>query len=355
VRTAAVIAIAIRAALAVLAFNVAGAETPAVPLEQGLVIVSATHADDGDRENVVTVEEYSAAGARYTWHLTEPAPNGGTKTLNFARLVRADDLASARALNTVFSSLAQGARPGTTSFSFSTQIYDSLLKDGSVPFTMTNYDPVLGSSVAMPGTMTLFTTDAVPFPVLLNGRRVSLPSLQFRGVFTYQGERISHDYWVLADRSHPLILRNTRGSIVLQTVRIETPQRSTSSAVEQELKGQCRVELPGIYFAFGTAELDAASTRTLSELAQVLSRNPQWTVSIEGHTDNVGSDEANDALSRARAAAVRTSLVSQHHVDEKRLQSAGFGETRPRETNDTLEGRARNRRVEVVRDCATKS
>src|SRR5262245_17087135 len=131
----------------------------AVPLVQGLILVSATHAPDGDRENVVTVEELSAAGARYSWHLEEPAPKRSTRTLDFARLVRTEDLERAHGLNTSFNSLDQGPRPGSTSFSLSTDSYDSLLKSGSMPFTMTILDEILGSSVAMPGTMTLSTRD----------------------------------------------------------------------------------------------------------------------------------------------------------------------------------------------------
>lgn len=323
-----------------------------VALEQGLVLVSATHAADGDRENIVTVEEASTAGVRYSWHLTEPKPSGGTRTLDFSRLVRAEDLVAAKGLNTVFSSVDSSAKPGTTSFSLSSQLYEVLLKSGSSAFDITTYDGSSGA-VTLPGTLTLYAPDPIPFPVLLNGERVSLPTLQFRGVFTFQGRPISHDYWVLADRDHPLILRNTRGTITLQTVRIETPRnpKSVASAMEQALATECRVELPGVYFAFGTADLDAASNRTLAEAGSILQKHPDWTVLIEGHTDDIGSDTANQVLSEARAAAVRSSLVTQHGVVSARLQSQGYGETRPRESNGALEGRARNRRVELTRQC----
>ena len=112
------------------------------------------------------------------------------------------------------------------------------------------------------------------------------------------------------------------------------------------------MELPGIYFAFNSAVLDPASDRTIGVLAEVLAEHPDWSGTIEGHTDSVGTVAANKTLSERRAAAVRTRLVDVHKLDEARLGIAGYGSSQPRETNTTIEGRARNRRVEVVRKCA---
>jgi OOP family OmpA-OmpF porin len=72
-------------------------------------------------------------------------------------------------------------------------------------------------------------------------------------------------------------------------------------------------------------------------------------LSVEGHTDNIGTDAANLDLSRRRADAVRQALTSRYRVDAAKLTAAGFGAARPKEPNDTAEGRARNRRVELVR------
>ena len=88
----------------------------------------------------------------------------------------------------------------------------------------------------------------------------------------------------------------------------------------------------------------------LSEIAGLLKRQT-WQIAIEGHTDNVGSDAYNHDLSTRRAAAVKDALVRDFGVAAGRLTTAGFGESRPRETNETIAGRARNRRVELVRDC----
>jgi outer membrane protein OmpA-like peptidoglycan-associated protein len=78
-------------------------------------------------------------------------------------------------------------------------------------------------------------------------------------------------------------------------------------------------------------------------------RNPDWQLAIEGHTDNVASDKYNLDLSARRAAAVRAALGTQFGIAGTRLTTAGLGESRPQDRNDTMEGRARNRRVELVR------
>jgi outer membrane protein OmpA-like peptidoglycan-associated protein len=72
-------------------------------------------------------------------------------------------------------------------------------------------------------------------------------------------------------------------------------------------------------------------------------------VSIEGHTDDTGSDDTNQALSEKRAAAVKVWLSTQGKVPADRLESAGFGSRRPAASNETAEGKQTNRRVEIVR------
>ena len=69
---------------------------------------------------------------------------------------------------------------------------------------------------------------------------------------------------------------------------------------------------------------------------------------IEGHTDNIGSAPYNLDLSRRRAEAVKAALVAPYHVGAERLATAGYGSTHPKGPNDTIQGRALNRRVELV-------
>jgi outer membrane protein OmpA-like peptidoglycan-associated protein len=78
-------------------------------------------------------------------------------------------------------------------------------------------------------------------------------------------------------------------------------------------------------------------------------KHPDWKLSVSGHTDSIGNDKANLALSQRRAAAVKDALVTRYKIDAIRLVTGGYGAARPIATNETLEGRARNRRVELQR------
>src|SRR5262249_44602194 len=93
----------------------------------------------------------------------------------------------------------------------------------------------------------------------------------------------------------------------------------------------------------------AESDSTLTEIASVMRRHPDWKLSIGGHTDSIGGDAFNLDLSRRRAAAVKAALVKRFAVDAGRLSTEGHGRRYPKDTNNTLEGRGRNRRVELVR------
>jgi outer membrane protein OmpA-like peptidoglycan-associated protein len=87
----------------------------------------------------------------------------------------------------------------------------------------------------------------------------------------------------------------------------------------------------------------------LKQVAAVLRANPQIEkVRVEGHTDNQGSDAKNLDLSRRRAANVRKRLIEQESIAADRLESVGFGEARPVDTNATAKGRENNRRVEFT-------
>lgn len=89
-----------------------------------------------------------------------------------------------------------------------------------------------------------------------------------------------------------------------------------------------------------------SSKPSLNELAEVLNKKTTWKLEIAGHTDNVGDDNLNLVLSKKRAEAVKAYLISQG-VDEARLITKYFGETKPIASNDTPEGRQKNRRVEM--------
>jgi outer membrane protein OmpA-like peptidoglycan-associated protein len=100
-----------------------------------------------------------------------------------------------------------------------------------------------------------------------------------------------------------------------------------------------------IQFATGTANLTTPAKTELNKLVSILTNDyPNVRVGIEGHTDNVGKAEANQALSEKRATAVKTYLVGKG-IAAARLDATGFGQTQPIADNATTEGRAKNRRV----------
>jgi OOP family OmpA-OmpF porin len=107
------------------------------------------------------------------------------------------------------------------------------------------------------------------------------------------------------------------------------------------------VEVPGIFFDFNKSELKPESKPALDELASLLKGNPGLRVWVVGHTDNIGSVESNMTLSKARAAAVIAALMDAG-IASGRLAPFGNGPFSPVASNSSDEGRAKNRRVELV-------
>jgi outer membrane protein OmpA-like peptidoglycan-associated protein len=122
-----------------------------------------------------------------------------------------------------------------------------------------------------------------------------------------------------------------------------------ANQIEQQLAEKKPVQIYGIYFDFASAIVRPESEVVLSEIADILQRKPDWTLNVDGHTDNIGGVAFNQQLSEQRAAAVKDALVTRYHIAPNRLLTRGYGLTRPVENNDTLAGRARNRRVELIR------
>ncbi len=107
-----------------------------------------------------------------------------------------------------------------------------------------------------------------------------------------------------------------------------------------------RLVLRGVNFDFNKSDIRPDSRPVLDEAAEILRANPNVRISIEGHTDAIGSDAYNEKLSVRRAEAVFRYLVNLG-VAPERMEVVGYGETRPLADNETEEGRAQNRRVEL--------
>lgn len=115
------------------------------------------------------------------------------------------------------------------------------------------------------------------------------------------------------------------------------------------LKATGHVEVPGIYFDTGKSVLKPESSAAVGEIAKLLKADPAMKVYIVGHTDSVASLESNLKLSQARAEAVAQALVTEHGIAAARLSARGVGPLAPVASNDAEDGRARNRRVELVK------
>jgi outer membrane protein OmpA-like peptidoglycan-associated protein len=216
------------------------------------------------------------------------------------------------------------------------------------------------------GTLTRVEPNDVDYPMIVNDQRLTLPAIHLAGTFEVDSkdprplsERPSHigaELFVLDDAPDPLVLswrlRHPSfhaGNFRVEVVKINFPVAKPANLLEKQLTQEKRAVTYGIYFDFAQATLKPESGPVLKEIAQALKDNPDWKLTVEGHTDNIGGDAYNLDLSKRRALAVKEALVAQYSIAPDRLANEGFGASRPVESNDTLEGRARNRRVELVR------
>ncbi|MBK6898776.1 MAG: OmpA family protein [bacterium] len=180
-------------------------------------------------------------------------------------------------------------------------------------------------------TMRIMATSTT-FKCYLDNERVgNIPKLE--GVAP-DGIKIRMDRY--DDENNPMLMTGFRFAAGGKTLRDQLAQDG-------------RIVTHGILFDSGSAVIKAESYKTLADLGELLKADAGLRLSIEGHTDSEGADDANRALSLQRAASVKDYLGSAFGIAADRLEVKGLGETKPLGTNDTAEGRANNRRVELVK------
>lgn len=250
------------------------------------------------------------------------------------------------------------------------------------------------------------TGGPAPFKVTLNGEAVELPALHVEADF--YGDR--SEFFVLDDPVNPIVLKFRIGidaiqpltpeeieqrklldmptqispdKETLQVVKIISPCVETpvpepqggggeapadavaglpapvggsaapaggaAEAIAEAIEAEGRIDIQSIFFTVDSAEIRTESDAALAAIGQVLADHPDWRLSVEGHTDSQGEAAHNLDLSVRRAQSVRQALIDRYAVAADRLETQGHGESRPVADNATLEGRARNRRVELVR------
>jgi len=398
------------AAFAASASAPAAAPSAQVPLCVGLTIVTAVEQPNGDYESIKTVESIAGdvvrlkySSERMVSDLLAPGPPTLT-TMTHYRSVRRQDLQNAASYAQEFSDDLPETIPGTTAIGVSRQVLDRLKRAGQAELAISAIVPgqPLGIDAEVRPNVYDYLQAAplvraadrpVMLPVVVNDRAVMLPGI--RATRDTAGER--SEFVFLDDLDNPIALQFRIGIDALKPwgpdmrelmkgvtaanpaipamfglgndpeggdrARLRVVKLAFRCApaggdgatgtgagrLERSLAETGRAEVYDIFFTFNSDVIRPESEPTLGEIARLLRTRPDWSLSIEGHTDGVASDTFNLELSKRRAASVKAALTTRHGVSAARLSTAGFGESRPRDTNDTLEGRARNRRVELVR------
>lgn len=184
---------------------------------------------------------------------------------------------------------------------------------------------------------------------VVRGDKVEVPNVGSGDVF---------GAFVLDRPGSPRIHVNVKGTtdttyvwselLIVEVQAMEQDYVAGAGELYDSLAKSGRVTVNGVQFDTGKATLQPTSERVLAEVRTLMEQHASMRLRIEGHTDNVGQPAANQALSEARATAVKAWLVAAG-IGSGRMETAGFGDTRPVAANDGDAGRALNRRVELVR------
>jgi outer membrane protein OmpA-like peptidoglycan-associated protein len=327
--------------------------TVTVPFVEGLTTVRSISEPAGDYESLRTIDSIKPDGYTLTLNADVPSEDGETDDLEVTRFVLAADQQNARQMRLYFHSDDPTSFPKTVP-GVSRAILMDLRTSGKAQLTFLDVGSFFGSSMiirTLPGEVARIGNAPVPVSVLVNGVKTQLPAIHAKGSVKDEDGAETLEFYVLDNPDNPLVLKLSGPNIATADVtRIEYPVPAAAQELEKSLDKRETVQIRGIYFAFGSDRIRRKSERVLREISDVMHRHPDWKLRIDGHTDAVGSDSANLDLSRRRAAAVKAALVQRYGIVEQRLVSEGHGESSPVDTNDTPEGRARNRRVELRRE-----
>lgn len=327
-----------------------------IPLVAGLTITTAKSDAAGDYEPLLTVRSVTPEAYTMSYSAEYPdALRGGTRELTVVRKIPLADHRAARCTRAAFREGDAEVFPGTTVF-FSSAVLNDLRANGKAAITMVQVNSLFGLAnfeQNYTGTLSRVEPQSVLLPVLVNGREAELPAIHARARLA-DGDKVErHDMFILDEPENPIVLRSRRGTgsgYSFRVVKIDFPvPDDAATSIERSLAEDRKAVVYGIYFAFASAKIRPESERVLQEIADAMQANPGWALRIDGHTDSIGSDDANLKLSRERAEAVMAALVKRYGIAADRFTSGGYGERSPKDTNDTPEGRARNRRVELVR------
>ncbi len=372
-----------------------------VPLRESLKMIDAgSDKLRGDFESIFVVDKITQQAVHISASQQFPKGDGLNKLLNSGpvdsqqarkiscgRTVFTADLQDSAEFDAYFCREGRNEQHrGTTAMSFSRKTFNDLKTSGQSEFTyhedpfksllksfknamasnskdadaasqdlmkkMMNFAPAVGpgdnsamDTPALKATLHRNGTSDLAFPVMVNDQPTELPVMDV----VVNVDHEAHVY-VLDDPDNPMVLAvvSTTGGHQ-QVIKLYWDTPKPTNQLEQDLEKNGRAKVYDLYFDFNSATLRPESGKVLSEIADVMHAHPDWKLSVEGHTDNIGGDKSNLELSKRRSEAVVAALVSEATIPANRFSTAGFGASRPVDTNNTVEGRARNRRVELVR------
>lgn len=342
-----------------------------VPMLEGTVITTAWGIKYEDVESRMTLASPTKTSItqKNSTDAYKTDEGNQAKALNSADTVCNADLASATTYVTTTGTHIPHLIHGVTRLRLSDKSFNEIKKSGKTDLRYTSFWDSGNRSKPFTdgGTLTRVEPQDVPYPMIVNDQKVNLPAIHLAGKFESVGkdprpkkfrpQEGAAEMYVIDDPLNPLVLlwkikdpQYRAGRFRIEVVKIEYKTAQPVNTVEKQLTEQKRAVTYGIYFDFNKDTIKPESEAVLKEIVQAMTDNPGWKLTVEGHTDNIGGDAYNLELSKRRAAAVKQALVARYHIAADRLSTDGYGASRPVDSNDTLEGRARNRRVELTRE-----
>ncbi len=262
---------------------------------------------------------------------------------------------------------APGLYPGVSRILLPAGKFQTLKTSGTLPMVFGYYDYMDTLTewelLAWKGSLKRVEPNDVAFPLIINDQPVDVPAIHVQGSMKVieTGGRFGTrdqptDAYILDDPATPVMLSwmfgenlNQDDAFRVRFIKVTYPS-ALKPTIEQQLAKNRKAITWGINFDFNSDVIRPVSEPVLKEIAQAMANRPDWKLTVTGHTDNIGGHRYNQELSQRRSAAVKKALVNRYHADPNRLSTSGDGDSTPIDTNDTLEGRARNRRVELTLD-----
>jgi outer membrane protein OmpA-like peptidoglycan-associated protein len=341
-----------------------------IPFKPGMLMVDAWRRFNGDVEGIVTIDSveknkivfrHSSTGFPSVTS-TQGTPVDTTRTLC------RNDLDAAHIFMTEHEADFPNIFPGTTALRMSSQFFQQIKSTGKIHWQYREYFAMgsPGRFVPFPwqGDLARVESQDVLFPLILNDQQVQVPTIHLKGKVDFSGmpklkkllpasfgDNEEAELYVTDNPDNPICLLYKQGDVFqVKYVKITVPVEKQIPQLEEQLAKQKKAIVYGIYFDFDKDTIKPESEPVLKEIVKAMTDNPDWKLRVDGHTDNIGGDAHNLDLSKRRAASVKKALVERYNISADRLTTNGFGASSPIDRNDTLEGRARNRRVELSRE-----